>query len=438
MKDRDARWDLQQAEYLLEYDRRKIQDCVDIFRNLATVYCRMGEKEVFPAAERRGADVTGGHGVRGAEDGWDGQETCCGEIALCDRERLLQEEAARENRLSLAEQMRQLASLMQDVAGASVQMIRLGARQERQIVRAMAGEGLTVSDVYLLRGKEGKLELSALVSSKKERTVTVQDIAGYFSILLDLRLTAQKRNPYFIGKEPVTLYFEEESAFMYLTGAATAVKEGEMISGDSFSFWEQDGKMAVMLSDGVGSGEGASEDSGQVVDLAEQILDAGLSPGMAVQMLNSMMRAQSQELHRATLDLCCLDLQDGTARFVKAGGVCSFIRRGDDVERVGESTLPLGFEKEEQILECCRRLESGDMVIMLSDGIVQEWPGEDCFSDIQEQIGLMESKSPQDMANRILRYAIGRCRGKIRDDMTVLTVGIWENGDGADGGLEDM
>jgi len=31
------------------------------------------------------------------------------------------------------------------------------------------------------------------------------------------------------------------------------------------------------------------------------------------------------------------------------------------------------------------------------------------------------------MANRLLRYAIGQCRGQIRDDMTILTAGVWEN-----------
>lgn len=412
MKDREARWDLQQAEYLLEYDRRKIQDCVDIFRNLAMVFSQMGKKEEFEAFCPETEDL-----FLGTSD--------AGE----DREQQLMEEQARENQKSLAFQMRQLAGLMQDVAGTSVQMIRLGARQERQIVRAMAGESLWVSDVYLLRGKEGKLELSAVVASKKERTVTVQDIAGYFSVLLDLRLVAQKRNPYFIGMEPVTLFFEEEPVFGYLAGAATAVKEGERISGDSFSFWEQDGKMAVILSDGVGSGEEASADSSQVVDLMEQILDAGLSGTMAAELLNSMMRVQAREVHMSTLDLCFVDLQEGMAGFVKAGGVCSFIRHGDSVERVGENTLPLGFEKGERIVESSRKLQSGDMIILLSDGIIQEWPGDDCFADIQEQIGEIDSKSPQDMANRLLRYAIERCRGQISDDMTVLVIGIWENDD---------
>ncbi|MFR6590938.1 MAG: hypothetical protein ACLURV_13460 [Gallintestinimicrobium sp.] len=43
--------------------------------------------------------------------------------------------------------------MLQSVADTSVQLIRLGGRQEKQIVRALAGEGIVVEDIYLLRGK---------------------------------------------------------------------------------------------------------------------------------------------------------------------------------------------------------------------------------------------------------------------------------------------
>ena len=416
MNNGEARWGLLQAEYLLEYDRRKIQDCVDIFRNLAAVFWQMDMKEKFEEKTREDGVV-------------DFDENS---IERDDRERLLLEENARENRKSLAEQMRQLANLMQDVAGTSVQMVRLGSRQEKQIERALAGEGLEISDICLLRGKEGHLEISATVSTRKEQSATVADVAGYLSVLLDLRLAAQKRNPYFVGAEPVILYFEEEPFWGFMTGAATAIKEGERISGDSFSFWEQDGQAGIILSDGVGSGEDAAADSGQIVELAEQILDAGLSCGMTGQLLNSLMRVQTREEHMPTLDLCSVNLRNGEARFVKAGGICSFIRRGDYVERIEENTLPLGLEKEEGIFECIRQLDHGDMVVLLSDGIFQDWPGEDCFADIQEQISQISSQSPQDLANRLLRYAIAQCKGKIHDDMTVLVLGIWENSESQD------
>ena len=45
----------------------------------------------------------------------------------------------------------------------------------------------------------------------------------------------------------------------------------------------------------MGSGQEAERDSSRVVDLTEQILDAGLSGRMAVQLLNSLIGAEGDE-----------------------------------------------------------------------------------------------------------------------------------------------
>ena len=96
-------------------------------------------------------------------------------------------------------------------------------------------------------------EISISLCTKKDISVTVEEIAGYLSVLMDIRLVPEKRNPYFIGMEPVTLYFEEEPAYCFLTAAATAIKENENVSGDSYSFYEEDSGLTMILSDGVGS-----------------------------------------------------------------------------------------------------------------------------------------------------------------------------------------
>ena len=186
---------------------------------------------------------------------------------------------AKDTRKQYAAHMRQMAGLMQSVADTSVQLIRLGGRQEKQIVRALAGEGIIVQDIYLLRGQEDRLEISISVFLRREKNMTVTQIAGYLSVLMDIRLVPEKRNPYFIGCEPVSLYFEEEPEFCCMTAAAVAVEENETVSGDSYSFFEEDGGLTMILSDGVGSGESASQDRGS--DGADFRRGAGASDGGA-------------------------------------------------------------------------------------------------------------------------------------------------------------
>ena len=310
--------EVQQSAWLLDYDRRCMLDCADTFQNLAAV---MGEMN------------------------WELEQ----EKTPDDREELLRRRQAMESRKQYAAHMRQMAGMLQSVADTSVQLIRLGGRQEKQIVRALAGEGIVVEDIYLLRGKEDRLQITISVRLTKNKSMTVEEIAGYLSVLMDIRLVPQKRNPYFVGEESVSLYFEEEPIFSCLTAAACATEETESVSGDSYSFLETDDSVAMILSDGVGSGESAARDSGRIVDLTERILDAGLGPDMAMLFLNGMAGAEGDENRMATLDLCRIDLYRGECETVKAGGAAGFIKRSDRVEKIQSRQLPLGMSASEDI-----------------------------------------------------------------------------------------
>lgn len=360
--------EVQQSAWLLDYDRRCMLDCADTFQNLAAV---MGEMN------------------------WELEQ----EKTPDDREELLRRRQAMESRKQYAAHMRQMAGMLQSVADTSVQLIRLGGRQEKQIVRALAGEGIVVEDIYLLRGKEDRLQITISVRLTKNKSMTVEEIAGYLSVLMDIRLVPQKRNPYFVGEESVSLYFEEEPIFSCLTAAACATEETESVSGDS----------------------------GRIVDLTERILDAGLGPDMAMLFLNGMAGAEGDENRMATLDLCRIDLYRGECETVKAGGAAGFIKRSDRVEKIQSRQLPLGMSASEDISEKKWQLNSGDLVILVSDGVVQNWPCGDGEYLLEQKIASLNVSSPVDLANLILRYAIRQCGGKIRDDMTVLVTGIWKN-----------
>lgn len=399
MKNKMLEYDALQSAYLLEYDRRRILNCADTFENLASVFAQMNREE--------------------HEDGENAEE-------WTDREEKWDKRRAQENRKNYASHMRQLAGMMQAVAGTTVQMVRLGGRRQKQIVRALDREGIAVQDIFLLRGQEDRLEVSVSLCTKKDTSVTVEEIAGYLSVLLDIRLVPEKRNPYFVGRDLVNVYLEEEPAFCCMTAAATAIKENETVSGDSHSFFEQDDAMTMILSDGVGSGEIAAKDSERIVDLTEQILDAGLGERMAAQILNSMVSSEGGELHMATLDICRINLINGECSFVKAGAASAFIKRGNQVERVAADTLPLGMPPAAEEREITRQLSAGDLVILVSDGALQDLPGDGEFL-FSQQIGRLNLSSPVDLANLLLRFCIGQCQGKIRDDMSILVAGIWEN-----------
>ncbi len=87
--------------------------------------------------------------------------------------------------------------------------------------------------------------------------------------------------------------------------------------------------------------------------------------------------------------------------------------------------MPAGVLNPVEPVLLSRKLWDGDRIVMVSDGLLDACPGEDKEMAMREFLEGMPLKTPQDMAERILRFA---CREipEPRDDMTVLTAAVWK------------
>ena len=184
--------------------------------------------------------------------------------------------------------------------------------------------------------------------------------------------------------------------------------------------------MTMILSDGMGSGEKACADSTMVVELMEKFLEAGFQVETAISMINSSLLTGEENSNMSTLDLCSVDLYNGECHFVKVGSACSYIKRQHLVDRISAGNLPMGIFQKPDLETAGRKLIDGDYIIMFSDGILDalsQGIGEDMLSEV---IGSCHFENPGEIANHILNFCIHQCKGRIRDDMTVLVTGIWK------------
>ncbi len=352
-----------------------------------------------------------------------------------DRQEYLIKRRMQESRNLLADHMKEMAHILATVAKETCRCRPMGERRYRQMAALLKESGVLLKEFLELEHEDGHREISLVMrqtGAKRVRFgemeyISTEDLADYISVAMNRRLCAAKNTPAYLAGEYNTYYFLEEPPYHLLTGFAKAVKETEKVSGDSYSFYEADtGRLLVLLSDGVGSGENACLESGRVIEMMERLLEAGFSKEPAVQMVNGIMAAVGQESAMSTLDVCDIDLYTGNCEFVKVGAACTYIKRGRLVDRLSARNLPLGVFWEMSPEIHTRTLQSGDYVIMLSDGVLDalsEGIGEEAFPEI---IGRMEYSNPNEIANQILAYAIGQSRGRIRDDMTVLVTGIWD------------
>ena len=73
----------------------------------------------------------------------------------------------------------------------------------------------------------------------------------------------------------------------------------------------------MALSDGMGSGEKACRESTLVVELLEELLEAGFPEKTAIQMINTTLVMGREEIHYSTIDMSVFDLYTGECELIK-------------------------------------------------------------------------------------------------------------------------
>lgn len=350
--------------------------------------------------------------------------------AETDRRNYIWQKRLNENKDLMIAHLQEMAQIMTQLADESRRCVPMGERRFKQIAHALREVDIQIKNLYLIENEVGRMEVSLTMRAVKKNNLSTEEIGDLLSVLLNMRLVGAKDNPFFVGGEWKTYFYVEEARFHVLTGVAKAVKETEKISGDNYAFFETGtGNLTVVLSDGMGSGDKACSDSTMVVELMQKFLEAGFQTEMAIQMINSALLTGEENSNMSTLDLCSMDLYSGECRFVKVGSASTYIKRQHLVDRISSGNLPLGVFQKPDMEAVGRTLMDGDYIIMVSDGVLDalsQGIGEDMLPEL---IGSTDLENPGEMANAILNFCIHQCRGRIRDDMTVLVTGIWKKED---------
>ncbi len=196
-------------------------------------------------------------------------------------------------------------------------------------------------------------------------------------------------------------------------------KEGSAVCGDSESDWDLCGsRRALFISDGMGSGYKAHQEAEWTLKTVKTALSRGEGRDLAAGLVRyRMLMDKADELY-ATFDLCLIDRDRREAEFVKLGAADSYLcskERGMKVipgvgeKREGAPPLRGGREK----------LSRGDVIIMASDGVSaadQDTAAEEWLFPLVAAGG---GESAAGLGDRILREAVKRGGGKVKDDITV-------------------
>lgn len=297
---------------------------------------------------------------------------------------------------------------------------------EKKIKIRFAKAGLKLlSTVFFVTGN-GRYEIHVTIKALKGTCITTKEVAQIISECTGREMVLGKDERAIVGSEYGTITCVEGSRYHTLQGIAKIGKGCDKISGDNFSLLElEGGKQGVILSDGMGAGQSAFRESAMVVEVLEELLNAGFPKETALQMLNTAMVMGREEVRFSTIDISMFDLYSGECEITKAGASTTFIKHKDRVEKIRSTSLPIGVMSKLEVDCVSRQLQDGDMVIMVTDGVMDALPiGEQDFL-MQMIIEGTSLNNPKELAHHILEQVL-ECSGQVPlDDMTVLVVGIW-------------
>lgn len=199
--------------------------------------------------------------------------------------------------------------------------------------------------------------------------------------------------------------------------AAEPVSGGETCGDTAWSGHLEDGRFLAALSDGMGHGEGAALASRQTVELLRLCLDAGYTRQQTLTAVNGMMLLAGGERF-ATADVLTIDLWKGQASLDKLGAAASWVCQQGVLTRVTGDTLPLGILEEVEARGHQFRLNEGDAVVLLTDGVEDAFPSVDALESAVRQALMHEN--PQEAARALLADALAAEPAGRRDDQSAV------------------
>jgi stage II sporulation protein E len=317
----------------------------------------------------------------------------------------------------ISAQAKGVSEILKSLALETGQTLKYKTKTERELADFLMKKGFEIFEILIfgeeenitvsLILKDGKIDYAKLVKCVSEATRKVMSLTDKVNLYAD----------------KVHLTLKVSADYDAVFGIACDKKDGSNISGDTHSVIRinQD-KFMVALSDGMGSGDNAHKISSVSLSLLESFYKAGMKSHTILSTVNKLLSINAEDSFTA-LDVCVIDLNILSVDFIKYGSPYGFIVNNSGVKIVEGNSLPLGILDELKPCVFNAKLNDGDIVLLITDGISDAFGSS---SDVIEYLRKAPYKNPQALADDILKKAVEKNNGKKFDDMTALAVRIFK------------
>lgn len=356
-------------------------------------------------------------------------KNCCkkGEIArsmnLNYREYLSAIEAQRrvsDVRGVVAGQFSGVSDILSDLSDEFKNTMRCDLDSSERIISALSALGAIPVECICLVSDGGRmsveLELSSKGDCKLSKGTIMREVSKCCGRRFDLPTVTCEGDRIRAALCEMPVYDVE-------IGSDQHIANNGKLCGDCLDYFNDGfGKTYALVCDGMGTGGRAAVDGNMAVSVMGRLLRSGLSADSSLQIVNSALMVKSEDESLSTLDLTGVDLYTGKVTLKKAGAPATFVRKNGRVMVREMPSLPVGILNGVKFSSDTINLSSGDVVVMVSDGVItgnEKW--------LEKLIRSWNEGSTQELARAVVDEAIKRRGDSPDDDITALAIRITDN-----------
>ena len=334
-----------------------------------------------------------------------------------------------EGRMLLANHIGNMAGTVDEILNDLDRDMELCGEFERTLKRALNRNNFKYLDLFCYEDRAGRINIKLTLENCHGAEYCVKEALPVINKVIGKPMSVGGDGCSIDPKSnQCKILIEETPKYHVASHVALTCKDGEKYTGDTYSFGKtKDGSYMTLISDGMGSGPGAGEESKAAVELIEKFTEAGFNNMTAINAVNSIMNMKFAEDEKfATLDMNTIDLYSGEVNFMKIGAVASFIKSGNNVEEISSKTLPFGVLDKADVDIINKKIKSGDIIITLSDGILEIDKNQSGNTGwLVNYLRGCKTTNPKEMVHEILEKAKELSGGKSKDDMTVVASKVY-------------
>ena len=342
-------------------------------------------------------------------------------------------EKIKENKKTMQAQLGQISKAISDIAEQieeSNQEENKFIEEKKQILYSLAQREIKIEEIAINKKKNERFFINIYMDVVNQGIIN-NDIDKMEKILTDVlkeKIVLNEKASKINGEKSIVSFISADK-FKLNVGMAHGIKSKSSVSGDSIlNIRLKDGKNLIAISDGMGSGPEARKSSQIAIKMLERLLTSGFNKETSIELINNAILNTNEEIY-ATLDIAIIDLYKGNIEFIKNGACPTYIKNKKKVQVLKTISLPAGALEEIKLTTYDKDIESGEIFLMCSDGILDSniaYKNKELW--LRYLLEDMEAQNPQKMADIILREAVDNNYGINKDDMSVVVCSVKRDG----------